>query len=145
MKKTLMVTILLVALAFSAFAQNVDTRIVLQSADNATAGGVYHLEVWDQHGATTDSGQFLAALNDLRKNGSAGFLIHGANGYIVVLYASSDWTPALQLPEGVTSKYTLAADTKQIVRAALYSSVFRQYITRETFLTDLNIVYNGLK
>ncbi|GHV56396.1 hypothetical protein AGMMS49579_20930 [Spirochaetia bacterium] len=146
MKKFSLLVLLMVLLSAFAFAQAKDSRVVAQwDGTDITAPLVYHLEVWDQHGATTDIGPFLTPVNNLRKYGAVSFLIHADNGYIVVLYASPDWAPALQKPQGVTSKYTVAGDLRQVIRTVLDSREFKQHITRSQFVTDLETTYAGLK
>ncbi|GHT79451.1 hypothetical protein FACS1894130_08200 [Spirochaetia bacterium] len=146
MKKISLLFLMMVALTAVGFAQSQDSRVVAQwDGTNITVPLVYHLEVWDQNGATTDIGQFLTPVNNLRKYGAVSFLIHGGNGYIVVLYASPDWAPALQKPQGVTSKYTVAGDHKQVIRTLLDSREFKHYITRNQFIIDLETTFAGLK
>ncbi|GHT76181.1 hypothetical protein FACS1894124_8200 [Spirochaetia bacterium] len=146
MKKFSLLLLMMVGLTAIGFAQSQDSRVVLQwDGTNITAPLVYHLEVWDQNGAKTDGGAFLTPVNDLRKYGAVSFLIHSDNGYIVVLYASPDWAPALTKPQGVTSKYTVAGDLKQVIRTVLDSKEFKRYITRSQFLIDLETTYAGLK
>ncbi|GHV88240.1 hypothetical protein AGMMS50267_06000 [Spirochaetia bacterium] len=146
MKKFSLLLLMMVGLAAIGFAQPPDSRVVAQwDGTSITAPLVYHLEVWDQNGTTTDIGSFLTPVNNLRKYGAVTFLIHANNGYIVVLYASTDWAPALTKPQGVTSKYTIAGDHKQTIRTILDSREFKRYITRSQFLTDLETTYAGLK
>jgi hypothetical protein len=128
------------------FGQAKDSRVVTHwDGTNITTPLIYHLEVWDQRGAETDIGPFLNPLNDLRKYGAVSFFIHANNGYIVALYASPNWEPSLQKPEGVRSVYTVAGDSKDIIRSELDSKLFKRYITRSQFLTDLETTYAGLK
>ncbi|GHU61631.1 hypothetical protein FACS189445_3850 [Spirochaetia bacterium] len=138
------------ALVFSqVFAQEgkiADSSVVARWDGTAiTTPLIYHLEVWDQRGATTDISGFLTPVNDLRKYGSVCFLIHADNGYIVALYASATWEPGLQRPQGVAPKYSAAGDSKQIIRSLLDSKEFKSYITRSRFLSDLESTYTGLK
>ncbi|GHV62323.1 hypothetical protein AGMMS49587_08830 [Spirochaetia bacterium] len=145
MKKVIAV-VFFALLAGQLFAQIRDSSVVVQwnGADISTPL-IYHLEVWDQHGAETDIAPFLSPINDLRKYGPVTFLIHANNGYIVALYASPNWESTLQKPQGVTSKYTVAGDSKQIIRSELDSKLFKTYITRSQFLSDLETTYAGLK
>jgi hypothetical protein len=128
------------------FAQAQDSRVVTHwDGAEITAPLIYHLEVWDQRGTETDIGSFLNPLNDLRKFGPVTFLIHAHNGYIVALYASDKWEPSLQKPQGVTSRYTIAGDTKETIRSELDSKLFKRYVTRSQFLRDLEATYTELK
>jgi hypothetical protein len=137
--------VLLVGQVFAQAAKTQDSSVVARwDGTSITSTLVYHLEVWDQRGAETDIGPFLAPLNDLRKYGPVTFLIHANNGYIVALYASPNWEPALEKPQGVVSRYAAAGDSKQIIRSLLDSKVFKSYITRSQFLTDLETAYAGL-
>jgi hypothetical protein len=146
MKKFPLLILLMVVLSGAAFAQTQDSSVVVRwDGTSITAPLVYHLEVWDQRGTVTDIGPFLSPVNDLRKYSAVSFLIHGGNGYIVVLYASPSWDSALQRPQGVTSVYTVVADSKSIIRNALDSTVFKRYITRGQFRTYLETTYAGLK
>jgi hypothetical protein len=146
MKKFSVLFLMMVVLTAIGFAQSKDSRLVAQwDGTEITEPLVYHLEVWDQNGAKTDIGQFLAPVNDLRKYSAVSFLIHADNGYIVTLYASPSWEPALQRPQGVTSRYTVAGDFKQIIRTLLDSREFKRYITRSQFLRDLETTFAGLK
>jgi hypothetical protein len=145
MKKFFGITFFLL-LAGLLFAQAKDSRVVAPwDGTGITTPLVYHLEVWDQAGKETDIGQFLNPLNNLRKYGPVTFLIHANNGYIVALYASPNWESALQKPQGVSSRYTVAGDSKEIIRSELDSKLFKRYITRSQFLIDLETTYAGLK
>jgi hypothetical protein len=147
MKKFLgVLVVFFVLLAGQVFAQSRDSSVVVQwDGSDITAPLIYHLEVWDQRGAETDIAPFLNPINGLRKNGPVTFLIHANNGYIVALYASTGWEPSLTKPQGVTSKYTVAGDSKEIIRSELDSRLFKRYITRSQFLRDLETTYTGLK
>jgi hypothetical protein len=144
--KKIIAIFLMGAIALTAFAQNRDSTTVWHWNGTAnTSSVVYHLEVWDQHGRTTDVNQFISKLDDLRKYSSVGFFIHANNGYIVTLYASPSWDPQLTLPAGVTSIYSLATQQKAIISTNLKDTNFRKLITRSSFLDDLTTVYNGLR
>jgi hypothetical protein len=146
MKKFSLLIGMMVVLSGVAFAQAKDSRVVTHwDGTSITTPLIYHLEVWDQHGSETDIGPFLNPLNDLRKYGAVSFFIHANNGYIVALYASDKWESSLTKPQGVTSVYTVAGDSKDIIRSELDSKLFKRYITRSQFLTDLETTYAGLK
>jgi hypothetical protein len=146
MKKFSLLILMAALLSGLAFAQAQDSRVVTHwDGTDITVPLIYHLEVWDQRGAETDIGPFLNPINDLRKYGAVSFFIHANNGYIVALYATPNWEPALKKPEGVASVYTVAGDSKDIIRSELDSKLFKRYITRSQFLADLEATYAGLK
>jgi hypothetical protein len=146
MKKFSLLILMAVVLSGLAFAQTQDSSVVVRwDGTSITAPLIYHLEVWDQRGAVTDISGFLTPVNDLRKYGSVCFLIHADNGYIVALYASPNWEPGLQRPQGVEPKFSAAGDSKEVIRNLLDSRAFKTHITRAQFLTDLETTYAGLK
>ena len=138
---------MMVVLSGVVFAQRAqDSSVVVRwDGTSITDPLIYHLEVWDQRGQETDISGFLSPVNDLRKYGSVCFLIHSDNGYIVALYASPNWEPGLQKPQGVQPKYSAAGDSKEVIRSLLDSRAFKSHITRPQFLTDLEVTYAGLK
>ncbi|GHT60094.1 hypothetical protein FACS1894109_17220 [Spirochaetia bacterium] len=146
MKKFSLLVLMMVALAGLVFAQTRDSSVVVQWDGTSLPDSlVYHLEVWDQRGQETDIAPFLNPINGLRKYGPVTFLIHANNGYIVALYASPSWESSLTKPQGVVSRYTVTGDSKEIIRSELDSKLFKRYITRSQFLTDLEATYAGLK
>jgi hypothetical protein len=145
MKKIFLMGVMLIALAIGAFAQNKDNETVWQGDGTPITGElIYHLEIYDNPSSTDTLAQVNAKLLDFRKYGAVGYLVHGTDGYIVALYANSEWKPGLEMPSGVTRIYGIATATKNSIREALDGGIFREKVKRASFIADLNIVYGGL-